>query len=117
METARVDRSGRVTAVAVVRVLGWGRGSVSTSGWCATRWSSRRLRSGCPGSIPGAQVSLPAWRMCGILPGTVGGVGCRAVSGCLVVHPVAALAGCWLGVNDVGEREVVRRRARCQRQD
>lgn len=96
VETARVDRSGRVAAVAVLRVLGWGPGQrvniavvvhdavVVT----AAVTGLSRIDSRCQVSLPAA-----ARRMCAILPGppvVLVAVPSQAV---LVVHAVAALAG------------------------
>jgi bifunctional DNA-binding transcriptional regulator/antitoxin component of YhaV-PrlF toxin-antitoxin module len=95
VETARVDRSGRIAAVAVVRVLGWGPGQRVTIAVVhdavvvtAAVTGLSRIDSRCQVSLPAA-----ARRMCAILPGppvVLVAVPSQAV---LVIHAVAALAG------------------------
>src|SRR5262249_36647075 len=94
IETARMDRSGRVSARHLVVALGWGPGhridravvdGVRVIGHAATGLHTVGRRG---------ELSLPtaARRMCGIEPGPPVLLAASPSGGVLVVHPIAVVA-------------------------
>lgn len=107
VQTARIDRSGRVFARHVLHALGWGRGhriDISVVGGVALIGSAA-----AGGRMVGSrgEVSLPAaaCRMCGITPGPPVLLAASVSQGVLMVHPVhvvAKLLADWYVTLEVG---------------
>jgi hypothetical protein len=94
METARMDRSGRVYARHLLRALGWGPGHRVDVAVVDGVLVIGRAATGSDLVGSRGELSLPAAarRMCGIEPGPPVLLAASLSKGVLVVHPIAVVA-------------------------
>jgi hypothetical protein len=94
VETARVDRSGRVSARHLLRALGWGPGHRVDVAVVDGVLLIGRAATGLHTVGSRGELSLPtaARRMCGITPGPPVLLAASLTEGVLVVHPMPVVA-------------------------